>query len=135
MAFYNLTTLTAGLLQIISKKLGIFGIFCIQRNILPSFLHIHTNYWAFLALSHRSTALEVADGVLDDVGPRHIWLKWAQKQRELMPHGLTKKRPTNYLNFFLKFQRKSFHLFFPPHVYARPEPVQQGRQQKKSSLK
>ena len=39
------------------------------------------------------------------------------------------------LIIFVKFQRKSFRLFFPPHVHAHPEPVQQGRQQKKSSLK
>ena len=56
-------------------------------------------FWADGALSLQSTAPEVADGVLDYVGPhplKNMELK-DKKQNEQMPHGLTKKSPAKFL--------------------------------------
>ncbi len=43
-----------------------------KRNNSLNFLHIRAIFWTNWALSLCSTAHEVADGVLDQVGPRYL---------------------------------------------------------------
>ncbi len=90
-----------------------------RRNFLQTFWHVYTITWADGAQSLLSTAPEVADGVLDDVGPHHlknmdIWDE--KKQNEKMPHSITLKTPCK------KSKKKIAKLYF-----ARPELIQQGQ--------
>ena len=63
----------AGVQKLIEKKLANFQKKILKELFCKTFLRVHANYYADWGIPGRFTAPQVADWVLDDVGPHHSY--------------------------------------------------------------